>query len=335
VQLLQQYCRIEDTDAPGAVRAKVAAALPHAAAEPAGVIAPVLDLLGALPSDDALRQLDPPERRRRTLEAIKRVILTASTAAPLCLIVEDLHWIDPETADVLDAIVESIAASRVLLLVNYRPEYRHRWGGKTYYHPLQLEPFTGESAERLVRALLGEHPALDPVAAHLMERAEGNPFFLEESVRSLVEARVLDGPRGAYRLMASAARVEIPATVQALLSARIDRLPGGARNVLETAALIGKDFPLRLLQAMSGHEPQALRRTLGALQTAELIYETTVVPDIEYTFTHALTHEVAYKSLLDARRRTLHAAAMNAITALYGERVDDHVERYCACEASS
>ena len=327
VELLQQYCRIEDTDAPSVVHAKVTAALSQAGADPADAIAPILDLLAVLPSDDAFRQLDPAVRRRRTLEAIKRVIVTASAAAPLCVIVEDLHWIDPETEAALDALVESIAAARVLLLVNYRHEYQHRWGSRTYYHQLQIEPFSGESAEQFVRALLGENPALESLAAHLMERTEGNPFFLEESVRSLVEAAVLDGPRGAYRLTGSAARAEIPTTVQALLSARIDRLSPDDRHVLDTAAVIGKDFSLRLLQAMSDQEPEALRRTLGALQTAELIYEATVFPDLEYTFKHALTHEVAYESLLDVRRRTLHASAMSAIAHVYGERLDDHVER--------
>jgi len=327
VELLKRYCYVEDTDTASAVQAKVTAALSHGVGDPGEATPPVLDLLAALPADDPFRQLEPAERRRRTLDAMKRLILAASATVPLCLIVEDLHWIDPETEAVLDCLVESIAASRVLLLVNYRPEYRNRWSSKTYYRQLQLEPLSGESAEQFLRALLGEDPAVQPLAAHLTERTEGNPFFLEESVRSLVEAGVLGGQRGTYRLTRTPPRVEIPSTVQALLSARIDRLPAEEKHILEMAAVIGKRFPLRLLQAISDQEPEALRRRLAALQAAEFIYETAVVPDVEYTFKHALTHEVAYEGMLDARRRALHAAVMDAMGQLYGERLDDHVER--------
>jgi tetratricopeptide (TPR) repeat protein len=327
VELLKRHCYVEDTDTASAVQAKVTAALSHGVGDPAEVTPPVLDLLAVLPADDPFRQLEPAERRRRTLDAMKRLILAASTTLPLCLIVEDLHWIDPETEAVLDCLVESIAASRVLLLVNYRPEYRHRWSSKTYCRQLQLEPLSGESAEQFVRALLGEDPAVQPLAAHLTERTEGNPFFLEESVTSLVEAGVLGGQRGTYRLTRTPPRVEIPSTVQALLSARIDRLTAEDKQILETAAVIGKRFSLRLLQAISDQEPEALRPRLAALQAAEFIYETTVVPDVEYTFKHALTHEVAYEGMLDARRRALHAAVMDAMRQLYGERLDDHVER--------
>ena len=200
VELLKHHCYVEDTDTASAVQAKVTAALSHGVGDPGEVTPPVLDLLAVLPADDPFRHLEPAERRRRTLDAMKRLILAASVTLPLCLIVEDLHWIDPETEAVLDCLVEGIAASRVLLLVNYRPEYRHRWSSKTYYRQLQLEPLSGESAEQFVRALLGEDPAVQPLAAHLTERTEGNPFFLEESVKSLVEAGVLGGQRGTYRL---------------------------------------------------------------------------------------------------------------------------------------
>ncbi len=327
VELLKRHCYIEDADTTSAVRAKVVAALSRGVGDPDAVTPPVLDLLAALPADDPFRLLDPAERRRRTLDAVKRVVLAASAALPLCLIVEDLHWIDPETEAVLDDLVESVPGSRVLLLVNYRPEYRHRWGSKTYYRQLQLDPLSGETAEQFGRALLGADPAVQRLAAHLAERTEGNPFFLEESVKSLVEAGVLGGQRGAYQLTATAPRVEIPSTVQALLSARIDRLPAEDKHILEMAAVIGKTFSRRLLQAITDQGPEALRGGLAALQAAEFIYETTVVPDVEYTFKHALTHEVAYEGLLDARRRALHAAVMDAIIRLHAERLDDHVER--------
>src|SRR5262245_58716216 len=184
-----------------------------------------------------------------------------------------------------------------------------------------------ESARRLVRSLVGEDAARDPLRARLIERTEGSPLFLEESVRALVETGALTGERGAYRLARSLADIEIPPTVQAILAARIDRLPTEDKRLLQSAAVIGKDVSLSLLAAIAEESEGGLRRRLALLQSAEFIYETSLFPATEYTFKHALTHEVAYGGLLQERRRELHGRILDAIERLHADRLAEHVDR--------
>jgi tetratricopeptide (TPR) repeat protein len=246
---------------------------------------------------------------------------------PLLVVFEDLHWIDSETQAVLDTFVESLPTTRVFLLVNYRPEYSHGWGRKTYYTQLRLDTLPRESTEELLDALLGHDASLRPLKTLLAGKTGGNPLFLEESVRSLVETHALVGERTAYRLAQPVDRVQVPVTVQAILTSRIDRLPPEEKRLLETAAVIGKDFPFVLLQAIAAETDETLRRGLDHLQAAEFLYETSLFPDLEYTFKHALTHEVAYGSLLHERRRALHVQIVGAIEVLYPDRLTEQIER--------
>jgi tetratricopeptide (TPR) repeat protein len=224
----------------------------------------------------------------------------------------------------LDGLIESLPTARVLLLVNYRPEYQHGWSGKTYYVQLRIDPLAPESAQALLNTLLGEDRTLAPLKRVLIERTEGNPFFLEESVRSLVETTVLLGERGAYRMAKAPDTWQIPATAQAILAARIDRLAPEDKRLLQTAAVIGKDVPLALLQAITDLPEEDVRRGLTHLQAAEFLYETSLFPDLEYTFKHALTQEVAYETLLLQRRKILHGLVGVAIEAIDPHRLEDH-----------
>src|SRR5262249_53063413 len=203
---------------------------------------------------------------------------------------EDLHWIDTETQVLLETLLESLPTARLLLLVNYRPEYQHRWGSKTYYTQLRLDPLPPASAADVLRALVGDDPSLAPLTPLLIVRTEGNPFFLEESVRTLVETGVLAGEPGAYRLAQPLQSIQVPATVQAVLAARIDRLPPEEKRLLQTAAAIGTDVPLPLLQAIAALPEATLHRSLAHMQAAEFLYETSLFPERVYTFQHALTH---------------------------------------------
>jgi tetratricopeptide (TPR) repeat protein len=322
VELLKTLYRIEDTDTPAEVRQRVTHALPRDV-DPS-TLAPILDLLRVLPLDDAFRDVDASQRRKRTHDAVKQVFLAASTAHPLCLVMEDLHWIDSETQQVLDNVVNSITGLRVLLLVNYRPEYQHCWGSKTSYGQVRLDALPVESASELLDVLLGPDVGLAPLKRLLVKR--GNPFFLEETVRMLVETNALAGERGRYRLTHPIQALEVPPTVHAMLAARIDRLPAEDRHLLQLASVIGKDVPLALLKVVAEVPDDALRRGLEGLQAAEFLYEARVFPELEYAFKHALTHDVAYGSLLDDRRRALHAALVGAIERLYADRLDEHLE---------
>ena len=265
---------------------------------------PALLVLLEVPVEDPQWQaFDPPQRRRRTLEAIKHLLLRESQVQPLCLMFEDLHWIDAETQALLDRLVESLPTARLLLLVNYRPEYQHGWGSKTYYTQIRLDPLPLASADAFLQALLGDDPSLALLTQLLIARSQGNPFFLEESVRTLVETGILVGERGAYRLAQALASLQVPATVQAVLAARIDRLPPEEKRLLQTAAVIGTEVSWPLLQAVADASDEALYRGLAHLQAAEFLYETSLFPEREYTFKHALTHEVAYGGLLHEQRR--------------------------------
>jgi tetratricopeptide (TPR) repeat protein len=327
VDLLKRYTHVEDADEPRTVRAKVTGQVLTLDETLQETIPALLWLLDALPDDSPFRTLEPSQRRQRTLEALKRVLLRETQVQPVLLVFEDLHWIDPETQALLDSLVESLPTARLLLLVNYRPEYQHGWGSKTYYTQLRLDPLPPASAAAVLQALLGADPSLAPLTPLLIARTEGNPFFLEESVRTLVETQVLVGEPGAYRLAQTLPTIQVPATVQAVLAARIDRLPPEEKRLLQIAAVIGMEAPLPLLQAVAEAPDEALRVGLAHVQAAEFLYETRLFPDLEYTFTHALTHEVAYGSLVQERRRVLHARVVEALEALAGDRVAEQVER--------
>jgi AAA ATPase domain/Adenylate and Guanylate cyclase catalytic domain len=239
IDLLKGYFKIQDRDDQREIRDKIIGRVLGLDRSLEALLPPVLALLDVPVEDPGWGTLDPPQRRQRTLEAVKRLLLRESQVQPLVLVIEDLHWIDNETQALLDNLVESLGSIRLLLLVNYRPEYEHRWGRKTYYTQLRLESLPPESTSELLHALLGDAPGLDPLKQMLRRR--GNPFFLEEIVRTLVETKALDGERGAYRLVRPVQSLQIPATVQAILAARIDRLPVEEKQLLQTASVIGKD----------------------------------------------------------------------------------------------
>jgi class 3 adenylate cyclase/tetratricopeptide (TPR) repeat protein len=327
IDLLKRYCHVDDSDDTRTIRAKVTGQIFTLDETLQDTLPALLALLDAVPDDSAFLQLDPPQRRQRTLDALKRVLLRESQEQPLLLVFEDLHWIDTETQALLDRLVDSLPTMRVLLLVNYRPEYQHGWSSKTYYTQLRLDPLPPASAEAFLAALLGDHHSLASLTLLLITRTEGNPFFLEESVRTLVETRVLVGTPGAYQLAQPLQGMPVPATVQAVLAARIDRLVPEDKRLLQTAAVVGTDVPFALLQAIADVPEAALHQGLAHLQAAEFLYETRLFPEPEYTFTHALTHEVAYGSLLLERRRGLHARLVEALEALVTDRGAEQVER--------
>ena len=327
LDLIRAYFQIEARDEPRRIREKVTGKLLSLdrALEPS--LSALLWLLEVEVEDARWAKLDPPQRRQQALDGIKRLLLRESQVQPVLVIFEDLHWIDAETQALLDSIVESMPSARQLLLVNYRPEYSHGWGSRTYYRQLRVDPLLPESAEELLGALLGNDPALQPLKRLLIERTEGNPFFLEESVKTLVETSVLAGERGAYRVAKAGQSFQIPATAQAILASRIDRLPPDDKSLLQAASAIGKDVPYALLKEIVQTPEEALRLGLNRLQAAEFLYEARLFPDLEYTFKHALINEVAYGGLVQQRRGALHAAIVNAIEHLYPDRLSEHVER--------
>ena len=271
-------------------------------------------LLGIVEGDDRSRRWTRKSRRRRTLEAIKRILLRESLNQPLMVIFEDLHWIDEQTQELLNLLADSIGTAKFLLLVNYRPEYSHQWNSKTYYTQLRLDPLGRESAEEMLTSLLGDGDELAALKRLIIERTEGTPFFMEETVQVLLDDGALLR-NGTVKLVRPLAELKIPPTVQAILASRIDRLPPDAKDLLQTLAVLGREFPTSLIRAVVTKSDDELNRTLNDLQLGEFIYEQPAVGDTEYTFKHALTQEVAYNSVLVERRKLLHQRAGEGIEA--------------------
>jgi class 3 adenylate cyclase/tetratricopeptide (TPR) repeat protein len=325
-ELLKTYFGIEDHDDQRRIREKVTGKILTLDDSLRGTIPVFLGLLD-VPSEEADQETEPRERRRRTLDALKRLLLRESQVQPLLVIFENLHWLDGETQAFLDSLVESLPAARMLLMVNYRPEYSHGWGSKSYYTQFRIDPLQPDSADELLQAILGNDAELTPLKRLLVTQTEGNPFFLEECVQSLVEIGALVGDRGQYRLDKPVDTLQMPPTVQAVLASRIDRLEPEDKRLLQAASVIGKDVPFALLDAIADLPEEALRTGLMRLQSAEFVYETTLFPALEFTFKHMLTHDVAYGSLVTGRRRSLHARVVDALERLYVDRLGEQVER--------
>jgi tetratricopeptide (TPR) repeat protein len=311
--LLREYFAIEPRDDTRRTREKVTGKLLTLDRALESYLPALLALVDVPMDDGAWRTLDQSQRRHRTLDGLKRLLLRESQTQPVIAVFEDL--------------VESIPSARLLLLVNYRPEYQHTWGGRTYYTQMRLDPLSPQSAEGFLEAMLGDEPSLFSLKRLLIDRTEGNPFFMEESVRSLIETQVLVGTRGAYRLARPVPEDHMPVTVQAVLAARIDRLAAEDKRLLQTASVIGGDVPFALLRAVSELPENELRSGLSRLQTAELLYESSLFPEPEYAFKHALTNEVVYRGLLQDRQRVLHTRILHAIETLQRDRLIEHVER--------
>jgi class 3 adenylate cyclase/tetratricopeptide (TPR) repeat protein len=325
--LLKSYLGIGERDDVRQTREKIVGKLLALDEALPSALPAFLALLDIPVEDSRWELLDPSSRRRQTLDAVRRLFVKESHLRPVLLVFEDLHWIDPETQGFLDLLVEELHEARVLVLVNYRPEYEHGWAGLPHYSQVRIEPLSQLTAGELLTQMLGAAPSLGTLKQLLIERTDANPFFLEECVRTLVETGALIGVPGRYRLEEPIQRIQVPPTVQAVLAGRIDRLPLEEKHLLQCAAVLGKDVPYRLLRAIAEGPEEEIRRGLAHLRAAELLHETSLFPELEYSFRHSLTHEVAYGSLLHERRRSLHGAIVRAVETEHADRLTEHVER--------
>lgn len=324
LDLLHTYFGIEAEDSGRKRREKVAGKIAILDRTLDGALPYLFALLGIDESDDPLADIDGDVARRRTLEAIKQILLRESLNQPLMVVFEDLHWVDEHTQALLDMLADSIPTARLLLLVNYRPEYSHQWSSKTYYTQLRLDPLGRESAEEMLSSLLGDGDDLAALKRLIIEKTEGTPFFMEETVQVLLDEGALVR-NGETKLTRPLAELKIPPTVQAILAARIDRLPSDAKELLQVLAVIGREFPLPLIRALVPKSDDEISRLLHDLQLGEFIYEQPTVGDEEWVFKHALTQEVAYNSVLLEQRKFLHERIGQALETLYAVSIDDHL----------
>jgi predicted ATPase len=311
IDLMQRYFDIAAKDGARRRRQKVLCKLLALDRRLEDALPYLFALLGAVEGEDPFVLMEAQVRRRRTHDAVKRILLHESINQPLMLIFEDLHWIDEETQSFLNQLAEGIASAPVLLLVNYRPEYSHQWNNKTYYTQLRLDPLGQESAEEMLSALLGDVVELASLKRIIIEKTEGNPLFMEEIVQALVEDGSLKR-NGAVRLARPVEQLRIPPTVQGILTSRIDHLPPDAKDLLQTLAVIGTEFSAALAREVLRLQPERLNHLLGVLKGGEFMSDwrqaTSNTPS-------SFAHDVTYNSLLTERRRLLHERTGEAIEA--------------------
>ncbi|MFZ3308796.1 MAG: hypothetical protein WA280_05425, partial [Xanthobacteraceae bacterium] len=326
-ELLRDYFKVDAHEETQSIREKVSGRILTLNPSLQDAVLPVLDLLNALDEDHPFRSLDPEQHRQSTYQAVIRLLLSEHRVQPVIAIFEDLHWYDSLTLGLLNELAVRAQEARLLLVVSHRPEFQDDWKHRPNYRQLHLNPLASENLAALLRALLGDHPNLQILKNFLMQRASGNPFFVEEIVRALAENGVIEGSRSNYRLAKPFVTHEIPPTVQAVLAARVDALPAAEKRLLQEAAVIGQDVLFALLHAISGLPENELQGLLEDVQSSEFLYATQLFPDLQYTFTHSLTHDVTYNGVLLERRREIHARIVEAIEKLYAGRLGDQVER--------
>ncbi len=323
LEFMRAYFDISEQDSDQISRERIAGKLLLLDESFADDLPLIFDFLAVSDPDRPSPRMDPEARQRRLLAAIKRLIRAQSARVPGVNLFEDLHWIDPASEAFLANHIEASQGTRSLTILNFRPEYRAPWMSKSFYRQIALAPLGPEATEELLADLLGADASLDGVADLICDRTGGNPFFIEEVVQSLVENGTFEGERGSYRLVRLIEEAAVPASVQTVLSARIDRLQEREKRVLQAAAVIGKDFPEPILRGVVELDTGELEEALHELVASEFVYEQELYPDAVYAFKHPLTQEVAYRSQLGERRAAVHAAVARATADHYPDLLDE------------
>ncbi len=321
--LLRSLFGIREGDTPLEARRKIAGTLTLLDAALETALPLLFDLLGVPDPERAAPDLEPEARQRQLVGLLQRIVRARPAREPALLLLEDLHWLDGGSEALLEALVESVAGTHVLLLLNFRPEYHAPWMQRSWYQQLPLSPLGPAAIDELLAELLGLDASLGDLAARIRERTAGNPFFIEEIVLALAESGALEGVRGAYRRTGPLDALALPATVEALLAARIDRLAEREKQVLHAASVVGREFPESILRRVLPLPENELAAALRALIAAELVYERALYPEAEYAFKHPLTQAVAYRSQLSERRAATHRRVAEAILETSGDEVDE------------
>ena len=325
LEILKTYFGINEEDGDSIIKGKVREKIEANRETLAGGIAPLEELLTQKTDDESYSALNPRQKRERTFESLRDLFITESQNTPLILVIEDVHWIDKTSEEFLDYLVGWIAKTRILLVLLYRPEYNHPWGSKSYYTKIGLTQLRAASSKQMVTALFEEGQAADDLKELIFNRSGGNPLFMEEFTRSLLESGSIlkKGPK--FVLSAKASDIFVPDTIQGIIAARMDRLDDSLKHTLQVASVIGREFTFQILQAITGMREE-IKSYLLNLQGLEFVYEKSLFPELEYLFKHALTQEVAYSSLLQKRRREIHSEIGMAVEKLYDDRLEELYE---------
>jgi class 3 adenylate cyclase/tetratricopeptide (TPR) repeat protein len=326
IEILKSNFDIHEGEGDQGIREKVKKGLRAIGADEASTLPYLLELLSLKDSGIDQISMSPEARKDRIIEACRKVVLKGSEVRPLIMAYEDLHRLDKSSEDVLRNHLESIPGSRVLLIFTYRPEFVHTWGAKSYHNQLTLHRLSNRESLEMVAHILGTKEIEKSLEELILEKAEGVPFFIEEFIKSLKDLKIIERKEDAYRLTRDVHQVAIPSTIQDVIMARVDSLPEGAKEVLQTGSVIEREFSYELIRRVMSLQEQELLSDLSVLKDSELLYERGIYPQSTYIFKHALTREVVYDSILAKRKKKLHEEIGNAIEELHKDNLIEHYE---------
>ena len=325
LDILRSYFDIKGDDLEHIIKEKMAEKVLQLDERLKSVLPPLQEILSLKVEDEAYINLEPGQKRERTFEALRDLFVRESQTKTLVLAIEDLHWIDKTSEEYLEYLIEWLANAKILLVLLYRPEYTHQWGSKSYYNRIGLDQLTAKSSTELVQAILEGGQVVPELRELILGRASGNPLYMEELTHTLLENGSIQRKGNQYVLSRKASEIQIPDTIQGIISARMDRLEDNLKRIMQVASVIGRDFAFRILQAITGVREE-LKSYLLNLQGLEFIYEKRLFPELEYIFKHALIQEVAYNSLLQKRKREIHEKIGIAIEQIYSNRLEEFYE---------
>ncbi len=325
LDILRSYFDIQEGDREHVIKKKMRERLLDLDASLSPVSPSLHEIMSVTVEDEKYPQLDPQQRKERTFEAIRDILIRESQKKPLIVAIEDLHWIDKTSQDFLDYLIGWLPNTRILLILLYRPEYTHTWGSKSYYTQASLDQLSTRVSAELVQAILEEGRVVPELRELILSKAGGNPLFVEELTHSLLENGSIHCRDNQYILNRKISEIEVPDTIQGIIAARLDRVEESLKRIMQVAAVIGREFAYRILETITGMKEE-LKASLLNLQGLEFIYEKQLFPELEYIFKHVLTQEVAYNSLLLQRRKEIHEKIGAAIEELYAERLEEYYE---------
>jgi class 3 adenylate cyclase len=325
LDILRSYFDIKEGDREFTINQKMTDKITELDEKLESALRPFRELLSLKVEDEDFLELVPQQKKERTFEALRNLLIRVSQERPLVLVIEDMHWIDKTSEEFLDYLIGWLAGSHILLILLYRPEYTHPWGSKSFYRKIGLNQLTAQSCAELVQAILEDGDVSAEIRELILYRAAGNPFFMEEFTHTLLENGSIQRKEKQYVLSEKSSDIQVPDTIQGIIAARMDRLEDNLKRTMQVASVIGRDFAFRILQTITGLREE-LKGYLINLQGLEFIYEKSLFPELEYIFKHALTQEVAYNSLLHKKRKKIHQRIGNAIEEIYAERLEEFFE---------
>ncbi len=325
LDMLKNFFEIHEDDAEAVIKTRISSRLMNLNTNLNDIEPPLHEVFSLSVEDETYLNLEPRIRRERIFEAIRMLFVAQSQVNPLVIVVEDLHWIDRTSEDFLAFLINLMASAKILLILLYRPEYTPAWVSKTYYTQIRVGQLSRKTSEELVQSILADGVAAAELSKFIVERAAGNPLFIEELTSNLLENGIISKSGSTYVLSDISQTIQLPETIQGIIAARLDRLEENLKQVMQVASVIGREFAYRILENVTSVRAR-LKTFLVNLQELEFIYEKCIFPELEYIFKHALTQEVAYSSLLLKRRKELHEEVGHAIEQIYADRLEEFYE---------